>query len=105
MPAASSTSPPSALPTAPDIGASRAARGRRKGGASRPRPRGGGDAGSPAIVPPFASADDAGLAQVQIGEMRVGIRELEPDRAVGLGPAAAHFGCRELEAVRHVEAG
>src|SRR5436305_12240156 len=73
---------------------------------ARPPPPGGrGEARFPAILASFALAYEAALAHVQIGEMRMRISELEADWAAGFAPAAAHLGDRELEPVRHGEAG
>jgi hypothetical protein len=44
------------------------------------------------------------LAEVNLGKLTVGVRELQRDRARRLGPAASDFGQRVFEAVRHVDA-
>src|SRR4029453_10526960 len=50
------------------------------------------------------SAHDAALAEMNLGELGVGVGEFQPDRAGGLAPAAPDFGERVFEPVDHVDA-
>jgi len=47
----------------------------------------------------FGSAHDAALAEMNLGELGVGVGKLQLDRTGGLAPAAADFGQRVFETV------
>src|SRR5262249_33465206 len=49
-------------------------------------------------------AHDAALAEMDLGELAVGVGKLQPNRPRGLGPTASDLGKRVFETIDHLDA-